>query len=89
MMAKQLSDAAAAQAKVDDANEREEANAGAEGEAALLNRWIQRLPSRAEDDIEKLIDHENEFRVDGWEFSSPHAIEREYIENNEQVVSLV
>jgi len=69
-MAKDLSNAAAEQAKVDGMDlERGEGNASRASEA--------------------LADLESEMRVEDWEFSSAHAISREYLDSQHDVVSVL
>uniref|UniRef100_A0A6U7JJ41 Uncharacterized protein n=1 Tax=Haptolina brevifila TaxID=156173 RepID=A0A6U7JJ41_9EUKA len=68
-MAKELSNAAATQAKVDALNNENEGD--------------------DDDEDEALLDQYNEMSVDNWEVSSPFAIAREYMESNEQVISVL
>mmetsp|Transcript_69204 Transcript_69204/g.137241 ORF Transcript_69204/g.137241 Transcript_69204/m.137241 type:complete len:260 (-) Transcript_69204:290-1069(-) len=68
-VAKELSNAAAMQAAVDDALEEDTPE-----------------PTK---DLEEMMHMEETMRVDGWEFSSPYAIAREYMESNKQVVTVL
>ena len=73
-MAKDLSEAAAVQAKIDsiDSDPSFKMAVGATGRRSSL---------------ESLVDLENQMRVEDWEFSSPHAISKEYMESHQDVVS--
>ena len=68
MDTKDLSKAAALQAKVDD-----------------LSHASANLQAGAE----QLIDLEYDNRVDDWEFSSSHAIAREYMDSQQDVVNVL
>ena len=79
--AKELSLAAAAQAKVDAQNkqlESEPPGAGLGGGSFATDK-----------ELEALVEKENEMRVEGYEYSSPFAIAREYMESHQEVASVL
>ena len=85
--AKELSLAAAAQAKVDAINKLEVE--GDKNDPSFKDEGSFVSKSFTNKELDDLVARENEMRVENYEFSSPHAISREYMENHHDVVSVL
>ena len=80
-------------------HKREENDEGAEGASLDLAKELAQARKQTDeiakaesfktqtDAQQRLADEEAEFNVEGWDFSSEYAIEQEYVENHDELVS--
>ena len=90
-LAKELSAAAAQQAQVDALNEEGDETDEVEGAATRFGARSKSILAthQTTEALQALADLESDMRVDNWEFNSPHAISREYMESHQDVVSVL